>query len=258
MAMRRWIGFLAVLLGACHAEQVGPAASPSNVQGSAEAAPSTPSKSAGQAPARTASDEAASTSSAPTDPREAELLALWNEYRRCLVARDGTSALAVLTPETFAEYERLRRLSLELTRAELVQADLMDRVVVLSVRARLTGAELRAMTGRELLRLSIDRGWVGSNLPNSVKLKRVEGRVAYVAFVENGEEMPFEIPMLRQSGSRWGVDLVELSRLVRPAMQQLLTRLAEQHGTDLNGALILIIERLIGQAPPESIWDPPT
>ena len=186
-----------------------------------------------------------------------EAVKVWSAYRECLVTRDGVRGLALVTPGTVTEYERQLKLTLTLNREQLLQADVLDRYVVLMLRARVPHAQLRTMTGSDLFRMAVDNGWVGSNLPASVKLKRIEGNLAYMTFVKHGEEIPGELPLLRFTDAHWAVDIVELLRLTRPFFLSLFSEIAEKQSTDVNGAMLWTIAKLVGHAPPESIWDAP-
>jgi hypothetical protein len=188
---------------------------------------------------------------------EEEAIKVWNDYRECLVARDGARGLTLVTPGTVADYERQLKLALTANRERLLQADVLDRYIVLMLRARVPGAQLRTMTGSDLFRIAVDNGWVGSSLPASVKIRRIEGDVAYVTFVKNGRDLPGELPVLKFTDSRWAVDIVELLRITRPVFLSLFVEVAKKQNTDVNGAMLWVIAKLVGEAPPETIWDPP-
>jgi hypothetical protein len=182
---------------------------------------------------------------------------VWSAYRECLVTRDGVRALALVTAGTVTEYERQLKLALTLNREQLLQADVLDRYVVLMLRARVPHTQLRTMTGSDLFRMAVDNGWVGSDLPATVKLKRIEGNRAYMTFIKHGEEIPGELALVRFTDAHWAVDIVELLRVTRPFFLSLFSEIAEKQNTDVNGAMLWTISKLAGQAPPESIWDAP-
>lgn len=192
-----------------------------------------------------------------TSPDAAALVKVWEDYRRALVERNGAAAVALVTPASVADYERVRQLALTLSRAELLQADTLDRYLVLMLRARLSGTELRGMSGADLLRISVEKGWVGSNLPGGIKFLRIEGDSAFVTIMRDGARSASEIPVLKRVDGRWFVDLIELTRLSRPALLALFSKLADASGTDVNGAMVAVIAKLIGARPPDTIWDPP-
>jgi hypothetical protein len=217
-----------------------------------EVPPASPSE-----PATSAAEQVAvAVSSAPATDEDA-LLAAWREYRSCLVSRDGKRALAVVTQESIDEYGRQLTLALKATRDEVRELDLLDRYTVLMLRARVSPERLRNLDGRSTLALAIDRGWVGSELPREVVVKRIAGDMGYVSFVKEGEEIPIQIPFMRRVDGTWRVDLVELVRFIRPAFSKVLQDLAKQENTDVNGAILVVLERLVGEKPKDSIWDPP-
>jgi len=224
-----------------------------------QASPAVPSP---QSPAREAKTHAKEPkrSEAPTAANPSsgdEAIKVWSAYRECLVTRDGVRGLALVTPGTVTEYERQLKLTLTLNRQQLLQADVLDRYVVLMLRARVPHAQLRTMTGSDLFRMAVDNGWVGSNLPASAKIKRIEGDLAYMTFVKHGEEIPGELPLLKFTDDHWAVDIVALLRLTRPVFLSLFSDIAEKQNTDVNGAMLWTIAKLVGHAPPDSIWDAP-
>ena len=192
-----------------------------------------------------------------SSPDAAALVKVWEDYRRALIERNGAAAVALVTPASVADYERVRQLALTLSRAELLQADTLDRYLVLMLRARLSGTELRGMSGADLLRISVEKGWVGSNLPGGIKFLRIDGDSAFVTIVRDGARSASEIPVLKRVDGRWFVDLIELTRLSRPALLALFSKLADAGGTDVNAAMVAVIAKLIGARPPDTIWDPP-
>jgi hypothetical protein len=192
-----------------------------------------------------------------SSPEAGAIVEIWNAYRKCLVERDGARAVSLVTPASIADYERVRTLALTLTRAQMLQTDTFDRYMILVLRSRLSGADLRGMSGSDLLRVAVERGWVGSNLPAGVVFKRVEGTVAYLRFVQNGAEVPADLPLVRRVDDKWLVDLVEITRIGRPSLLSLFSKLAEASGTDVNGAMLQVIAKLTGTTPPDTIWDPP-
>lgn len=188
---------------------------------------------------------------------EEALVEVWHQYRACLVNRDGTRALDLVTPETIQDYDRQLELALNATRGEVRELDVLDRYMVLMLRSRLTSEKLRALDGRSVLALAITRGWVGSSMPSDVRIKRIEADVGYVRLVKDGKEVPLDIAFMRRVAGSWRVDLVEVTRATRPAVIRMLEKMAKQEGTDLNGVILLILERLVGEKPDDSIWDPP-
>jgi hypothetical protein len=47
-------------------------------------------------------------------------------------------------------------------------------------------------------------------------------------------------------------------RFIRPAFSKVLQDLAERENTDVNGAILVVLERLTGEKPKDSIWEPPS
>lgn len=195
---------------------------------------------------------------APASPETAAIVRAFEEYRRALIERDGTRALSIVTPASVADYERMRKLALSLSRAELLQADTLDRYMVLMLRSRFSGAELRSMSGADLVRQGVDKGWIGSNLPSGARVSRVAGDTAYLSFTKDGRDIPGEVPFVKRIGTAWLIDIIELSRLTRPALLAMFTKLADAAGTDVNGAMLMVIAKLTGQQPPDSVWDRPS
>lgn len=86
-------------------------------------------------------------------------------YVDALVARDPATAGSWVTSATFEFYERLRMLALTGKRSELEQRGVMEIVMVLELRSRMTRAELEQTTGRALFDDAITVGMSAEPLP---------------------------------------------------------------------------------------------
>ena len=71
----------------------------------------------------------------------------------------------------------MRRIALESPEADVRALDLMDKMLVLSIRGRMTADELESMNGRDLIAHMIDNGWVGSGPIMRHEIGEIEARV---------------------------------------------------------------------------------
>jgi hypothetical protein len=137
----------------------------------------------------------------PTEQQEREIAATVAGYVDALMARDSASAGNWVTSATFEFYDRLRTLALTGKRSELEQRSLMEIVMVLELRSRLTRTELEQTTGRALFDDAIAAGMSAEPLAlDELWIDEAAGR-AEVRI--DGQAVLW----LAREQSRWCVDL---------------------------------------------------
>jgi len=85
------------------------------------------------------------------------------EYLAALDARDVERVRTRVVDATFDYYEDLRGLALTASRDQLEQLDLMNVVLVLQIRAAVSGPELEAIDGAALFERAVSEGLVGGD-----------------------------------------------------------------------------------------------
>lgn len=181
----------------------------------------------------------------------------FDSYTRALKARDGRTAAELVDRDTLAYFDQMRQHALR-SRAQTVKGlNVMDKLMVLSIRAQLGAARLRTTSGKQFFALTVSRGMVaknpGANQP--LGLVTVRGNDAEAAIA-----VPPASPVkprwhFRKENGRWKLRLVPLLRMVAPYMKQMLRNI----DPDENAALLKIIKmvatkpvRPVGPA----LWNP--
>ena len=96
---------------------------------------------------------------------------------------------------------------------------LLDKLVILRLRHELTRKELESATGETLLRLGVDRGWVGSKPPEMGRVV-IEGDRARATVKGSGM---FVFEFVREGGA-WKLELGKLLAIGEKAIRQLYER----------------------------------
>ena len=187
---------------------------------------------------------------------EEQIVGAWTAYREALKGRDGKKAVSGVTRASIEDYANARARALHATREELATLSTMDRLLAVSLRARLSREVLEKADGRELLALTIDRGWVGEDLDVDVQVERIEGDLAFVQLRRGEHTLPESYPLVRKEENRWRVDLHELIRIGEAALERELQKLANESETDLDGAILIVLSMILERQVDESIWEP--
>lgn len=110
-----------------------------------------------------ASDEALP----PAASDEAQIRAAFEQYKAAALNSDGAAVVPLVTSESVAYYDRLRRLALTATEAELAEARYVERMQVWMFRQLLSAEELSAMSREELVAYVFDKHMMGEDLEKS-------------------------------------------------------------------------------------------
>lgn len=188
---------------------------------------------------------------------DADVRASFQRYVAALAARDGLAAVTLVTPTSLAHQERLRDLALRAPRAEVQALPMADRLMVLRLRHEFTAAELRPLSGADLLRIAVDEAW---NSPKPLQVLTIagveEGRDTAIASVTRaGEPVPLRL-VFHQDPNGWRLDLVELARVSDAPLAATLTFRAGRAKVDLDAALRWAIEDTSGHLVDKDLWLP--
>jgi len=134
---------------------------------------------------------------------EAAVQAAFEGYAESLLTTDAAAASRLVTPSTFAYYDRILDLGIRATSDELLTTiPLSDGMGVLAMRARLGQELLDVADGQELFEIGVDRGLVGGSV-DATSLDRIDvnGDEAF-GYVQGAPAFRFE-----RIDETWRVDL---------------------------------------------------
>lgn len=175
-------------------------------------------------------------------------------YKGAILQKQGQSAVALVDRGTLGYYARMKALALEGQEQEVRQLAPMSKIMVLSLRHRVSLNELRSMTPEELFAHGVNQGWVGKNsvLDSDIGRLQVFGNDASAEYVKAGKPTPLKYRFTKEDG-KWKIDLTALM----PMADQAMSMLIKQEGLDEDTFLVGLIESVSGKKVLPSIWQPP-
>jgi hypothetical protein len=159
---------------------------------------------------------------APSEAYDAheEIAAVFQEYRRALLANDGQAAWSVIDSHSQDYYAEALRDALSMPRADLDRLDLLHKFMVLRFRQEFRKPQLQQLTGREVFVLGVTNGWISKSTVQEIKtLHRVTVDDRYAAaYLQEAPTVP-AFHFIRE-GTEWKLSLWRNFELANAAMDQ--------------------------------------
>lgn len=175
-------------------------------------------------------------------------------FRAAAGAGDGARAVELLDHATFDYYDRMADLARSAPAARVRSLGLLDRLVVLSIRHRLTPEEVAALDGRRLVEVGIRDGWLGGGATARTELGSVTvaGDVATsTAFLDGGADP--HVLVFQREGEAWRFRLTSTNA----AAAEALDAAARQSGLPPDAFLESLLERATGRPVLPAAWEAP-
>jgi hypothetical protein len=141
------------------------------------------------------------------------------QYKEALLQEDGSKAADVVSDRTIVFYDGIVTHALNTPHAKLKELDFISKFMVLRIRHEFTKSELLEMTGRRLLELGVDKGWISkasvANIERLVNLE-VDSSRASAAIPSAPRIAAFHF--LKERGE-WKLDLTASFALANDAMK---------------------------------------
>jgi hypothetical protein len=176
-------------------------------------------------------------------------------YRTALLARDGATAADLVTAETWAYYREMGDVALTADEAELRNMDFVDRLTGLLFRHALTVEDLQALSGEELVAVSIDHGWISRDRTAGLTLVNytIEGDTA-TAYSRGRDGKPTKSKMtFYQERGAWRIHLLDNIKQSRSTMKLAIAL----SGMTEEQLLFESLKRGVGRPAGPEIWEPP-
>jgi len=114
-------------------------------------------------------------SQSQTQTSEEAIQSTFSQYRKALLESDGSKAADLVDTRTIKLYDEIRTNALEMPRQKLSQLDFISKFMVLRVRHEFSKSQIEKMSGRELFKLGVDKGWISaSTVSNVERLARIK------------------------------------------------------------------------------------
>ena len=99
----------------------------------------------------------------------------FSQYRKALLERDSSGAADMVDSRTIALYAQILTDALNMPHEKLSQLDFISKFILLRVRHEFNRSQIEKMSGRDLFKLGVDRGWISnSTVTNVDRLARIE------------------------------------------------------------------------------------
>jgi hypothetical protein len=176
------------------------------------------------------------------------------DYREAIGKPDGERAASLAAASTLDYFEFTRRAALSMPEPELRKRGLMDRLQILTIRARIPAATLRAVDGRGLFAVAVQEGMTGSMAktlePGEVEL---DGSSARLGIRTDEETLPPGSGFrLAREADGWKLDVISVAALAEPEFEQMLRDL----DPDLDVALLRVLSKVAKKPIDRSIFRP--
>ena len=205
-------------------------------------------------PARSAPQLPTSSPRLDIEAERAAVREVFLGYRRAITAQQGEVAFQHTSAKTIDHFESVRVAALEMPETKLRAAPLMDKIMILSLRARLTRAQLEGSTGKELFVMGIDRGWTGDDVAQLEPAEiRIDGDTARIGIRKGDIVLPSAAGFrAHREGSVWKLDVMSIQRFAEPTLRKAIQEIDPDEDKAITQAVALLTEKKVG---PE-IWQP--
>ena len=174
-------------------------------------------------------------------------------YKESLKKQDGKKALDLINQKSLQYYDSMVKLSVNGSEKEVKKLRMIDRMMVLIIRHKIDGKTLLKMSGKDLFRLYVDKGWLNQDGLGRVDIGKVTfyGTKASGHVVHKGRPTPLTISFTNDKG-KWQIDLTSLLDNTNSAF----VMMAKRAKMEENQYVIKVIEASTGQKVSPNIWKP--
>ena len=174
-------------------------------------------------------------------------------YKAALANRDGSRAVSVLSSNSFAYYDRVRKLALSAPKSELDELEGTERMLVLGLRHQAPHDLLETGTPEDLLAYAVNAGLVSDTAVAKTELGEVtiEGELARCWIVVDGQPTRGVLQFALEDGG-WKFDLEFAMR----SSAGLIAALARQSGMSENDVVFELLSLGSGKPVGPDIWKP--
>jgi hypothetical protein len=190
---------------------------------------------------------------------------LFNRYKTALLTGDGATAARLVDQETFAYFEEIKSLTLDGTEDAVRQRPFVDRLLIVTMRHELAKDQLQTMDLEGLLKHAIDAGWIGkqSIMGLGIGAITVDGdQATAIAITPNVQApaQPGEAPAASELQYRFVREQGEWRfgfRSLVSSINQMISGLTKQMGTDQDALIFVLVEQLSGRKVLPEVWSMP-
>lgn len=177
---------------------------------------------------------------------------VFDGYKAALLAEDGAKAVTYVDGNTINYYSKMKELALTGDSAEVASLEMIDQLMIIMIRHKITKTAITSMSGRDLFIYGVDKGLLGSKIPmGDIGNIQVSSHKAKAQFISNGTPTPIYFDF-NQENKVWKLDLTSIFPVSNIVFQQIVA----QTGLDEQGTILYLVERSTGKKPAANIWHP--
>jgi hypothetical protein len=188
------------------------------------------------------------------DPAQAAVKEAFLGYKTAILGGDGKTAVQHVSRSTIDMFGDTQQHALYSPAADVRGQSMMNRLQILSLRHRLTPAQLKEMSPTQLFVYGVDKGWIGKESVVAAEpgAATVTGDSATLEILQGLRPTGQKFSFVREEG-RWRFDLVPILALGNVALKTL----ASRQGLGEDELIFGMLEAVSGKAVPATIWEPP-
>jgi hypothetical protein len=183
-----------------------------------------------------------------------DVRAVFQSYKRLLLAMDGEKCATVVDRATRDYYQRMRDLALKGSAAKVQALPIIDKLMVVRIRHEVPLALIKKMDGPKLFAYGVQRGWVSRDSVTNGDIGQVEAAgpdFATAVFTVQGKPTPLKIEFRKEDGA-WRVGLLSLFRPGEIALRQLQSK----SGMSEDEFVLDLVGKLAEKPPTAKVWEP--
>lgn len=177
----------------------------------------------------------------------------FNAYKSAILNDKGGEAVEQVDTKTIAYYGSILEMVKTADSLQVDKSSLMDKLMILIIRHRISKEEIMTTNGKQLLVTAIKMGMVGKSsvINNEVGAVKINDNFASGELLVRGQKTPLAFEFHKESGA-WKLDLTAIF----PAGEAAFRQMVKQSGEPENEYLLSLIELTTGKEPGAEVWVP--
>jgi hypothetical protein len=184
---------------------------------------------------------------------EEQVRATFDGYKTAIANGKGEEAIRYIDSKTVMYYNHLLDLIKNADFVKLDKLPITDKILILSIRHRLSREKILSFDGRKLLAYSITSKMAGKSDVGGLNIGDVtiDGNFAKGQIEVGGIKSTYYLHFYNEEG-KWKMN--QTSLLYMP--QSILKKMAADSGKSENDFIFMLLKALTGKTPDKDIWQP--
>lgn len=182
---------------------------------------------------------------------ELQVRKTFNSYKKAILKDQGEKASYFVDKNTLNYYSDILVKVINSDSTEIDALNILDKLMVLSIRHRVSKEDILNFNGKKLFIYAIENGMVGKGSVRNSEIGEIKfnSETAKGQFIINKIKAPFYYGFNKES-NEWKLDLTSIFEVGKNAFK----KIQEESEQSENEFLFMILESLTGRAPNDQIW----